>query len=53
MENEEKTLVFELKDLTFDELIESYLKTLEFIKFLEQAIVPMEQPDPQVGGDIK
>ena len=53
MENEEKTLVFELKDLSFEELIETYKTVLEFLKYLDEAIVPMEQPDPQSGGDIK
>lgn len=42
-EEKEKTFTFELKDLTYDELLDSYTRVNEFLKFLEEEIKNIEE----------
>lgn len=43
-EEKDKTFTFELKDLTYEELLDSYIKVNEFLKFLDEEIKKIEEP---------
>lgn len=41
--NEDNTFTFELSDLTYDELIDSVVKVNDFIKFIDEELITMEE----------